>query len=358
MFAKRFSDLKPYVPGEQPRDRVYVKLNANENPYPPSPEVSRVLSGFDPNLLRLYPDPDATELREAIASMVGHGVTPAMVFAGNGSDEVLSFVFYAFFDSDRPLRFPEHTYSFYPVYAGYYGIPFERVPLAPDWSVDVHALAQGESSGIILANPNAPTGVFLPVAKIRELLASCPRSRVVVVDEAYIDFGGETAIPLLEEFENLVIVRTFSKSYCFAGARLGFVIANPRLIDALFTTKNSFNHFPIDALTQRIGVATCRDDAYYRLINARICATRDRFAAGLRAAGYEVLPSLTNFVFARKVGFTGPELYRRARDAGYLIRHFDHPGIRDFVRISVGTDNDMDGLLAVLASIDTEGSGK
>lgn len=351
MFAKRFSDLNPYVPGEQPRDRVYVKLNANENPYPPSPAVSRVLEGFDPDLLRLYPDPDATELREAIASMVGHGVTPDMVFAGNGSDEVLSFVFYAFFDSDKPLKFPEHTYSFYPVYAGYYNIPFLRVPLEPDWSVDVAALSSGASSGIIFANPNAPTGIFIPVAKIRSLLDSYPRDRIVVVDEAYIDFGGETAIPLLSEYPNLAIVRTFSKSYCFAGARLGFVVANPHLINALFTTKNSFNHFPIDALTQRIGVAACRDSGYYEGINAKICKTRDRFSAGLREALWEVLPSLTNFVFARKPGFGGREVYEHARAAGFLIRHFDHPGIRDFVRISIGMDRDMDSLLRVLSEL-------
>lgn len=351
MLAKRFSDLKPYVPGEQPRDRVYVKLNANENPYPPSPAVSRVLSGFDPNLLRLYPDPDAGELRSAIADMVGHGVTPDMIFAGNGSDEVLSFVFYAFFDSDKTLKFPEHTYSFYPVYAGYYGIPFDRVPLAADWTVDVQALARGPSSGIIFANPNAPTGIFLPVEKIRELMDSYPKDRVVVVDEAYIDFGGETAIPLLADYPNLVIVRTFSKSYCFAGARLGFVIANPHLIGALFTTKNSFNHFPIDALTQRLGVAACRDNGYYEGINAKISATRDRFATGLRAAGYEVLPSLANFIFARKTGFTGRELYESARREGFLIRHFDHSGITDFVRISIGLDNDMDALLDVLANL-------
>jgi len=351
MFAKRFSDLKPYVPGEQPRDRAYVKLNANENPYPPSPAVNRVLADFDTGLLRLYPDPDATELREAIAEMVGHGVTPDMVFAGNGSDEVLSFVFYAFFDSDKPLRFPEHTYSFYPVYAGYYGIPFERVPLAKDWTVDPLALAAGESSGVIFANPNAPTGIFLPVEKIRDLLDAYPKDRVVVVDEAYVDFGGETAVPLIAEYPNLVVVRTFSKSYCFAGARLGFVVANPRLITALFTTKNSFNHFPIDALTQRIGVATCRDAAYYADVNAKIAATRDRFAEALRAAGWEVLPSLANFVFARKKGYGGREIYERARDRGFLIRHFAHPGIEDFVRVTVGLDGDMDALLAALTEL-------
>lgn len=351
MFAKRFSDLKPYVPGEQPRDKPYVKLNANENPYPPSPQVNAAIAAFDPAALRLYPDPDANELRDAIAAMLGGSVTRDMIFAGNGSDEVLSFVFYAFFDSDLPVRFPQHTYSFYPVYAGYYGIPVEKVPLLPDFSIDTASLAGGKSTGVIFPNPNAPTGIYLEPAKIRALLESYPKDRVVVVDEAYIDFGGESVIPLLDEFENLAVVRTFSKSFCFAGARLGFVVANPKLISALFTTKNSFNHFPIDALTQRIGVAACRDAAYYAGINGKICETRDRFAPALRAAGWDVLPSLANFVFARKAGLTGRAIYEKIRERGFLVRHFDYPGISDFVRVSIGLSADMDALLNVMKTL-------
>jgi len=201
MFAKRFSDLRPYVPGEQPTDREYVKLNANENPYPPSPGVAAALRSFDPASLRLYPDPDSNELRDAIAAMTGHGVTRDMIFAGNGSDEVLSFVFYTFFDSDFPLFFPEHTYSFYPVYAGYYGIPFKKIPLAKDFSIDTGAMLAEKSSGLIFANPNAPTGIYLGLTEIQALLDRYPRDRVVVVDEAYIDFGGESAVPLLAEYK-------------------------------------------------------------------------------------------------------------------------------------------------------------
>jgi histidinol-phosphate aminotransferase len=351
MFAKRFQDLNPYVPGEQPNDRAYIKLNANENPYPPSPLVRKALRRFDPGLLRLYPDPDSRELRTAIAEMLGCGVTPDMVFAGNGSDEVLSFVFYTFFDGDAPLYFPEHTYSFYPVYAGYYGIPFKKVPLNADFSINTGALLEGKSSGVIIANPNAPTGIYLPLAEIRALLDGYPTDRVVVVDEAYIDFGGESAVSLLPEYKNLVIIRTFSKSFCFAGARLGFMIADPGLTKAVFTTKNSFNHFPVDSLTQKIGIASCLDYQYYKKINSKIRKTRDEFSEGLKACGWDVLPSLTNFVFARRDGFDGLGIYNILKSRGILVRFFNHPGITDYVRISIGTDGDMRKMLAIIRGL-------
>lgn len=351
MYAQRFFDLKPYVPGEQPKDRVYIKLNANENPYPPSPAVQETLRSFDASRFRLYPDPDAQALRQAIAEMLGSGITSDMIFTGNGSDEVLSFIFYTFFDSAAPLYFPEHTYSFYPVYAGYYNIPVKRIPLAPDFTIRPESLLEGESSGIIFANPNAPTGIYLPLSGIRRILEGYPKDRVVVVDEAYIDFGGDSAISLLPEFPNLVIIRTFSKSFCFAGARLGFVVANPDLIRSLFTTKNSFNHFPVDVLTQEIGIAACRDHAYYRNINALIMHTRDRFASALREAGWDVLPSLTNFVFARKPGIEGQAVYERIRERGILVRYFNHPGITSWVRISIGLEEDMNRLLEVMKEI-------
>lgn len=351
MFAKRFSELHPYVPGEQPKDRAYVKLNANENPYPPSPAVAKAIREFDAASLRLYPDPDANELRAAIAKMLGHGVTPSMIFAGNGSDEVLSFIFYTFFDSDVPVVFPEHTYSFYPVYAGYYNIPFRKIPLRPDFSIDTGAMLAEKSCGIIFPNPNAPTGMYMPLSEIRAFLERAPRDRGVVIDEAYIDFGGETAIGLLAEFKNLVVIRTFSKSFCFAGARLGFAVANPELIDAIFTTKNSFNHFPVDALTQRIGVAACGDWPYYEGINAEIAKTRDRFADRLRATGWDVLPSLANFVFARKAGIDGKRVYEEIKKEGILVRFFNIPGITDFVRISVGTGEDMSRLAAIMEKL-------
>ncbi len=348
MFAKRFFSLDPYVPGEQPKDRPYVKLNANENPYPPSPAVRKAIASFDAAELRLYPDPDANGLRDAIAEMLGGGVTRDMLFVGNGSDEILSFVFFALFDSSLPLCFPEHTYSFYPVYAGYYGIPVRKIPLASDFSIDFGRYLEGESSGIIFPNPNAPTGIYEEPSRIRALLSRYPGDRAVVVDEAYIDFGGESVIPLLAEFPNLVIVRTFSKSFCFAGARLGFVIANPPVIQALFTTKNSFNHFPVDALTQKIGIASCRDPGYYGSINGEIARTRDLFARELGAAGWQVLPSRANFVFARLPGVPGRDVYEAIKRKGVLVRHFDKDGIRDFVRISIGTAEQMGDLLGIM----------
>jgi len=352
MLAKRFLELHPYIPGEQPRDRAYIKLNANENPYPPSPEVSRILKEFDPDLLRLYPDPDANELRSAIAEMLGAGITPGMIFAGNGSDEVLSFVFYTFFDNDAPLHFPEHTYSFYPVYADYYGIPYRKIPLNRDFSIDTKSLIDGKSSGIIIANPNAPTGIFLPLDEVRSILDNYPSDKVVVVDEAYIDFGGESAVSFLGEYKNLVIIRTFSKSFCFAGARLGFMVANQELIEAVITTKNSFNHFPVDTLTQKIGIASCRDWKYYKNLSSMIQKTREEFSAGLRERGWEVLPSMTNFVFAGKHGLSGKKICSVLRAKGILVRYFDHPGITDFVRISIGKDEDMRKLLDILKGED------
>jgi len=351
MLAKRFYELSPYVPGEQPKDREYIKLNANENPYPPSPEVAKVISSFDVSSFRLYPDPDAGELRDAIAHMIGYGLTRDNLFVGNGSDEVLSFVFFTFFDSCAPLYFPEHTYSFYPVYAGYYDIPIERKPLRADYSIDLDAFLAGSSTGVIFPNPNAPTGIYTPVQTIRSFLQKYPADRAVIVDEAYIDFGGETVVPLLSDFPNLIIVRTFSKSFCFAGARLGFVIANPPVIQNLFTTKNSFNHFPVDTLTQKIGTAACGDWPYYRRINDEIARTRDRFAQEITAYGWTVLPSLANFVFTRKEGLSGKSIYEAIKKEGILVRHFSQPGIEDFVRISIGTPEQMKKLSGVMKGV-------
>jgi histidinol-phosphate aminotransferase len=324
-------------------------LNANENPYPPSPKVQEVLKDFDTSLLSRYPDPDATKLREAFAAMVN--VSPDMVYAGNGSDEILSFIFYTFFDNNLPVVLPEHTYSFYPVYASYYDIPLHRVPLEDDFSISVDKLLEVESCGIIFANPNAPTGRFMSLEKLRELLSKYDSDKPVVVDEAYIDFGAETAIPLLKEFHNLIIIRTFSKSYCFAGARLGFVIAAADIINTFITVKNSFNHFPVDAIVQKLGIATCEDYDYYKKINAQIAQTRDWFAKELELLGYDVIPSQTNFLFAKKDGLRGEEIYKEIKKAGILIRHFNHGGIENYVRITVGTREEMTLLLDAMKNL-------
>ena len=365
MLSARFRALRPYVPAEQPEGE-YVKLNTNENPYPPSPAVQKELEEFSADALRLYPDPDSLDLRRAIANMLGGRVTPDMVFAGNGSDEVLSFVFYTFFDPALPVVFPEYTYSFYPVYAGFYGNSFKTVPLKDDYSIDAGRMAAIKSCGAIFPNPNAPTGLFMQIADLRAFLQeySCQNpGSAVVVDEAYIDFGGETAIPLIEEFPNLIIIRTFSKSFSFAGLRLGFAVSSAENIRALETAKNSFNHFPVDRIAQRLGIAACSDAAYYRRICREIAATRDEFAGRLRAAGWEVLPSLANFVFARLPGAKARDVYEAARRAGFLIRVFGSSSstregegslLEDFARITIGTPQNMHRLLECLAELKSE----
>jgi histidinol-phosphate aminotransferase len=374
MQAKRTKRLKPYMPGEQPKDRVYIKLNANENPYPPSARVTEALAQTLKDSMRsvVYPDPDSRELRDAVAALLnksggvlaraqvctsglcpapqdelGFTITPDMIFCGNGSDEVLSFAFYAFFDDDVPLVTLDHTYSFYPVYALFYGIELVTIPLDNEWRVDTSALAKKScelNANVIFANPNSPTGTAVTRNDIRVLLEKSPRDRVVLVDEAYVDFGGESALPLLRDFDNLVIVRTFSKSLSAAGLRLGYAVASPQLIETLNTVKNSFNHFPVDALAQCAGKAACEDARYYAANAVKIAKERGSFSAFLTARAWTVLPSQANFVFAKKERMRGKEIYEKIRAFGILIRHFDKPGISDFVRITIGTAEQMAAL--------------
>lgn len=333
--------LTPYVPGEQPQDRHYLKLNTNENPYPPSPKIKAFLKNFDIERLRLYSDPLSARLRARIAQK--YGVKKKHVFISNGSDEALSFCFYAFFDSARgPLLFPEFTYSFYPVYCDFYGIFYEKVPLDEKYSVNIEAfLNRGASCGIIFANPNAPTGICLPLNKVRDLLENYPKENVVLIDEAYIDFGGESAVGLLEEFKNLLVVMTFSKGMSLAGLRLGYVIGHADLIDALFTVKDSFNSYPADMLSQAIGEIAISDEDYYKTIREKIVSTRNYFGLELEKLGWHILPSKANFLYAKKKGISGIEIYQTLKKKGILVRHFNMEGIEDFVRISIGTRNDM-----------------
>ena len=370
--SNRMNGLHPYVPGEQPKDRVYIKLNANENPYPPSKEVTKAVVKFvkqHPDKLGLYPDPDSNDLHAAIADMLNksggvlcraqvHGkevapapedkipftVTPDMIYSGNGSDEVLSFVFYAFFDSGRKFVLPEFTYSFYPVYAGFYDIPMDTVPLKDDWSLDTEEMlkrAENNQCGMIFANPNAPTGIGLTRAQVREMLKKARADQIFIVDEAYVDFGGESCIPLLAEFKNLVIVRTFSKSLCGAGQRLGYIVSSPELVNIVTTVKNSVNHFPIDAVAQVSGAAACRDVAYYVGTSKKVAEEREAFYNFLKDKGFYVIKSQTNFLFAKKDGIAGEDLYKGIKAEGLLIRHFKTPGIEDFVRITIGTKEQM-----------------
>ena len=382
MFSERLKHLHPYVPGEQPKDRVYIKLNANENPDPPhkgvTEAIQKALSSF-PQGLSLYPDPDANDLRKAIAEMLnqtggvlsravvengsvkpsardnfGFELTPDMIFCGNGSDEVLSFVFYTFFEGDRPLVLPEHTYSFYPVYCGYYDIPMQKISLKENWELDTTAMlsaAKKSQSSIIFANPNAPTGLSLSRSQVREMLLEAPKDRVFVVDEAYCDFGGESAIPLLKDFENLVIVRTFSKSFSLAGMRLGYIVAHPALIEAVFTAKNSFNHFPVDFLAQTAGIASCKNAAYYAENARSVVSEREALATFLQERGWFLPKSSTNFLFCKNKTLGGKKVYEAVKDEGILIRHFAVAGIEDFVRITIGTKEQMTSLKSVLEKL-------
>lgn len=380
--SSRLEKLNPYVPGEQPKDRVYIKLNANENPYEPSKKVSEAVIDFvknEPKKLAVYPDPDSSELHAAVAEILNKTggvlcrakingndvepspqdkipftVTPQMIYTGNGSDEVLSFLFYAFFDSSKKFVMPQHTYSFYPVYAGFYNIPMDLVPLKSDWSLDVDEMlkrAQKNKSGIIFANPNAPTGIGLTRAEVRAMLDKANPDEIFVVDEAYVDFGGESCIPLLADYKNLVIVRTFSKSLCAAGMRLGYIVANPELVNIVTTVKNSVNHFPIDAVAQVAGIAACKDPAYYADCAAKVASERDAFTKFLREKGFFVIDSKTNFIFAKKDGIPGEILYKKVKEEGILIRHFNTKGIEDFVRITVGTPEEMKALRNAIEKI-------
>ena len=372
LISNRVRQLNPYVPGEQPKDRVYIKLNANENPYPPSPVVQKAVIDFvqkNPEKLGLYPDPDSLELHAAIADMLNKSggvlcrarveggevhpsdqdkipftVTPEMIYTGNGSDEVLSFVFYAFFDSSKRFVMPQFTYSFYPVYAGFYNIPMDQVPLKEDWSLDVDEMlsrAEKNQGGIIFANPNAPTSLGLTRDQVRQMIKKASSDEIFIVDEAYVDFGGESCIPLLAEFKNLVIVRTFSKSLCGAGQRLGYIVANPELVNIVTTVKNSVNHFPLDAVAQVSGKAACGDVAYYAETSRKVAQVRDDFYNFLCDKGFYVLKSQTNFLFAKHPSISGDELYQKVKAQGLLIRHFNTPGIEEFVRITIGTPEQM-----------------
>ena len=382
MLTSRMQNLHPYVPGEQPKDRVYIKLNANENPYPPCAQVVKDLSSFikkNPKKLTVYPDPDAEELKTEIANMLNKTggvlsrckvnkknispaekdvlpfkVTPDMIYVGNGSDEVLSFVFYAFFDSSKRLVLPEFTYSFYPVYAGFYNIPLEIVPMKSDWSLDTEKMllkAKENDSGLIFANPNAPSGLGLTREQVSEMLKKADPNNIFVVDEAYCDFGGESSISLLKEFNNLLIVRTFSKSLCGAGLRLGYVVANPEIIKSLTTVKNSLNHFPIDAINQISGKLACQNAWYYAECAKKVVEQRESFTKFLQEKNWFVIPSQTNFVLVKAPNISGLELYQKIKANGILVRHFATKGIEDYVRITIGTKQEMNELKKIIQNL-------
>jgi histidinol-phosphate aminotransferase len=339
--------LKPYVPGEQPRLANLVKLNTNENPYGPSPRALDAIRAATGESLRLYPDPNAEQLKLAIAGY--HGVGAQNVFVGNGSDEVLAHVFLGLLKQARPLLFPDISYSFYPVYCGLYQVGFETIPLADDFSIRVGDYTK-PNGGIIFPNPNAPTGCLVPLADIERLLQANTDS-VVVIDEAYVDFGGESAIPLTARYPNLLVVQTLSKSRSLAGLRVGFAIGHADLIEALERVKNSFNSYPLDRLAIAGAVAAYEDREYFEQTCKAVIATREKLTGELKALGFEVLPSAANFIFARHPQHDAEKSALALRQRSIIVRHFKLPRIEQFLRITVGTDEQCAALVAALKAI-------
>ncbi|MCP1648961.1 histidinol-phosphate transaminase [Pseudomonas nitroreducens] len=337
-------ELVPYVPGEQPKLAKLVKLNTNENPYGPSPKVVAAIQAELNDTLRLYPDPNADRLKQTIAEY--HGVKTSQVFVGNGSDEVLAHAFHALFQHGKPLLFPDVTYSFYPVYCGLYGIDFEALPLDEQFQVRVEDYAR-PNGGIIFPNPNAPTGCLLPLEAIERLLQANPDS-VVLVDEAYVDFGGETAIALVNRYPNLLVAQTLSKSRSLAGLRVGFAVGHEDLIEALERVKNSFNSYPLDRLALAGAVASFEDQAYFEQTCNAVIHSREKLVAELETLGFEVLPSAANFIFARHPQRDGAELAAALREEGVIVRHFKQQRINQFLRISIGTEEQNQALLDAL----------
>jgi len=350
-WSPRIAALEPYVPGEQPRIANLVKLNTNENPYPPSPRAIDAIQAAAEAGLERYPDPESTVLREAIAAR--HGLDSRQVFAGNGSDEVLAHAFFAFFQQDAPLLLPDITYSFYRVYAQLYGIACELQPVDEALRIDAGALALRAAAGcggIVVANPNAPTGIGLPLAQIEQLLVACPE-RVVLVDEAYVDFGGQSAMPLIARHPNLLVVQTLSKSRSLAGLRVGFACGQAPLIDGLQRVKNSFNSYPLDRLASAGAVAALEDEHWFAKTRDAVVDTREGLTLQLEDLGFEVLPSQANFLFVRHPGHDAAALAAALRSRAVLVRHFAQPRIAQYLRISVGTREQCGALVDALGEI-------
>ena len=340
-------DLEPYVPGEQPKIQNLLKLNTNENPYPPSPKVVdavQAVLAHQADALRLYPDPDATALKQAIAKQ--QNVDVSQVFVGNGSDEVLAHIFKAFFIQQEPILYPDITYSFYPVYSQFFGVQTKQIPLNEKFEIDISDYEQ-ENGGIIITNPNAPTSIALGLEKIEQVLKANP-NRVIVIDEAYVDFGAESAVELISRYENLVVCQTTSKSRSLAGLRVGFAIAQAHLIAALEAVKNSFNSYPIDRFAIAAAVASFEDQDYFQEQCEKVIASREKLVANLTELGFNVLPSKANFIFATHSLHDAAQLAEKLREQGIIVRYFNKPRINQFLRITIGTDEQNQRLVDTL----------
>ena len=338
----QYQAMEAYTPGEQPRDMQYIKLNTNESPYPPAPSVVEAMNAEQVELLRLYSDPTAKNLKEKLAGL--YGVRPENVFVSNGSDEVLNFAFMAF--GENGAVFPDISYGFYEVFADLYAIDAEKIPLEADFSIDYQKYC-GKNKLVVIANPNAPTGMTLPVEQIEEIVKSNPNA-VVVIDEAYVDFGGETCLPLIEKYDNLLVTRTYSKSRCLAGGRLGYAFASPEIIADLEKIKYSTNPYNINRLTLLLGEKTVDAEGYYQEKCREIEETRAWTAAQLEELGFTVLPSKANFIFVKTDKMDGGELYQTLKAKGILVRHFTNPRICQFNRVTIGTKAQMEAFIDTL----------
>lgn len=340
-------ELEPYVPGEQPKIQNLLKLNTNENPYPPSPKVVDAVQAVltqQADVLRLYPDPDATALKQAIAKQ--QNIEVSQVFVGNGSDEVLAHIFKAFFLQDEPILYPDITYSFYPVYSQFFGTKTKEIPLNENFEIEAKDYIQ-PNGGVIITNPNAPTSIALGLAEIEQILKANP-NRVVVIDEAYVDFGAESAVSLVNRYENLVVCQTTSKSRSLAGLRVGFAIAQSHLIAALEAVKNSFNSYPIDRFAIAAAVASFEDQAYFEEQCQKVISSREKLVDDLTALGFKVLPSKANFIFTSHPSHDAGQLAQQLRGQGIIVRYFNKPRINQFLRITVGTDEQNERLVQTL----------
>ncbi|MGI6264257.1 MAG: histidinol-phosphate transaminase [Acutalibacteraceae bacterium] len=349
-FSDKYAALTPYTPGEQPRERTYIKLNTNESPFPPSPKAIDAAAKAAQGL-HLYSDPTCRELTDTAAAVLG--VSPDRLLFTNGSDEILNFAFMAFCDSDHPAVFPDVTYGFYPVFAALNGVPYQEIPLREDLTVNVDDYV-GCGKTVFLANPNAPTGIALAVEEIERIVKSNP-DHVVVIDEAYVDFGADSCLPLIDKYDNLLITRTFSKSRSLAGGRLGFGIGAPSLIRDLNTIKYSTNPYNVNAMTMAAGVGSLEDEAYTRSNCEQVIAIREWTAKRLGELGFTMPPSAANFLFVRHPRLNGKELYLALKERGILVRHFDTPRLKEYNRVTVGSRDQMEALIGALNDI-LEGS--
>ena len=345
-FSQKYKNLTPYVPGEQPKEREYVKLNTNESPFPPS-ELAISLVNEESKKVYLYSDPDSKDLTSTVANY--YGVKPEQVIMTNGSDEVLNFAFMAYCDKDNPAVFADITYGFYKVFAKINGVPYKEIPLGEDFTISVDDYIK-EKGTVFIANPNAPTGINLPLSEIERLIKSNP-DRIVVIDEAYVDFGGESAIKLIDKYDNLLVTQTFSKSRSMAGARLGFGIASKEIISDLVNIKYSTNPYNVNRMTAVAGIGAVKDDEYFKNNCRTIVNNREFTSIELERLGFSVTNSKTNFLFVKNGNISGKELYLKLKERGILVRHFDKERIKDYVRITIGSLQQMQLLIKEIKNI-------